>query len=189
MSINHLIDVDTQPKYDIYVNNITAQGDVNLNGSVNNEKNKILSGLTYGAEKIIPQSENVANVSNVRVYCERKGLVKNYDNIIEYIEYRGNFTFEIINQNLQAYTFLLNVSDEGVEDGLDASSVVYDGRFYSRFPANTNTTITNLDFFLGNTPIVSGGNLELYYANSNNPLPNGDWNATFRVLIPVKAPL
>ena len=72
MSINHLIDVDTKPKYDIYVNNIDAQEDVNLNGSVNNEKNKILSGLTYGSEKIIPQSENVANVSNVRVYCERK---------------------------------------------------------------------------------------------------------------------
>ena len=183
MSIEKIV-TDNNKKYNLYCH------DLNLDGTISNAKNKVLSGNTYGAEKILPQSENVSNVSNVRVYCERKSLVTNYDETLEYIEYRGNFTFEIINQNLSSYTFLLNVSDEGVENGLNSSSVVYDGRFYSRFPANTNTTITNLDFFISvpETPIVNNGNLELYYANASSALPNGDWNATFRVLIPVKAP-
>jgi len=180
MSIEKIV-TDKDKKYDAYFN------DINLVGTMYNSNDKSLGGATYGQEKITAFDTNVGNISNVRVLAERKGLIKNYGNKEEYIEYKGNFWFDILNTSSSAYVFELNVSDEGVENGVDPENVVYEGRMYSQFSGSNPTEIASLDYFLPTTPLVNNGNLQLYYRSTGAGLPVGAWQCTFRVLIPVKA--
>lgn len=177
MSIVHITNEDIEPKLNVWVK------DVNLDGSVNNYQNGSL-GNVLAQLKITSVNSNTGNIANVRIKWEKKGFITNNGDMKEYIEYSGNFQFDILDLSLTSYVFHLNVASEGVQDGVSGENIVYDGQVNPAFQINNATEKANLDFFLPSTPQVNGGELELYFHGTNTGLPVGTWDATFRVMLP-----